>query len=488
MFRNRKIVHQMNEIVGKFESNDINILYKIDEKSYPNKLVKLFFKLIKTCKMNVSNIRELIKGLLHVVTEISTFNVSLTHFSNDLEKEAIQVKESSQAMGAAIEQTNASMLQVAETISESAASAEEIATQADTLLELTNTNDGMIQQINNVNKDVSQRAAFMDEDTKNLLSVIEDMKKIVAGINEIAGHTNLLALNASIEAARAGENGRGFAVVADEVRKLAENTKMQLISVEELMNSMENASNKSRESVKYTVDAIKNMDIYTKKITTSFSDSKIAIESVISGVKVIADSTEELSAASQQVSAAMHGISEDSENLLHISDDLYEKSFEINELGMNIGKIEDVVSDLAKIGGKMSNEEYFKISNDDFVDVLDNAIKGHMKWIDTLENMALDMEIHPIQTDGMRCKFGHFYYAVNPVHPQIKKIWDEIDQTHLELHKLGFEVINHVKNGDQQSAQRDSKGAKALSEKVLQAFILLKETTNDLSNQGVDVF
>ncbi|PHS58823.1 MAG: hypothetical protein COB17_02430 [Sulfurimonas sp.] len=114
------------------------------------------------------------------------------------------------------------------------------------LLEASSKVDSIMQKISLT----AQNSENINDNFKQLINDITNLKSITVVIKDISEQTNLLALNAAIEAARAGEHGRGFAVVAEEVRSLSERTNKAIAEIEASLSVLIQSMNGATEVIK----------------------------------------------------------------------------------------------------------------------------------------------------------------------------------------------------------------------------------------------
>lgn len=129
------------------------------------------------------------------------------------------------------------------------------------------------EEISAQTQEVAAACKTLGQLSKDSKSRVQETRKVLDLIKNIAGQTNLLGLNAAIEAARVGQQGRGFAVVADEIRKLADDSALSVKRIAEIIKSIQIDSEHNQQEISHVEDM-------SSQIAEAINDVAESIQSI----------------------------------------------------------------------------------------------------------------------------------------------------------------------------------------------------------------
>jgi methyl-accepting chemotaxis protein len=206
-----------------------------------------------------------------------------------------------QGTATAVEQMNATILEVARNAADTAKNAGEAQAMARRGAQLA---DEVVGAVNAVR----QQAVSLKDTMSGLGQRAQGIGAVMNVISDIADQTNLLALNAAIEAARAGEAGRGFAVVADEVRKLAEKTMTATREVGQAIAGIQQGTAETVVMVDEAVASVEEATSLARRSGEALTDIVTMVATAGDQVQAIATAAEEQSATVEEISRAVAAI------------------------------------------------------------------------------------------------------------------------------------------------------------------------------------
>ena len=315
------------------------------EKMYPDEIgdmTESFKEAAEMIKLYITELTrglsEIAKGNFNIYTDVDfkgdfkALDESIVMITDSLSDTLGNIYESSEQVSLGASQMADSAQSLAEGATNQAASVEELTATIQNITEtIVHSTEKTEQSYQNAEK-FKNDAQESNEDIKRLNQAMErinttskEIANIITAIEDIASQTNLLSLNASIEAARAGEAGKGFAVVADQIGKLAADSASSAINTKRLIENSIHEIERGNEiteratgAIEAVIQGINILAESTNEISQLSISQADAMKQLEIGVEQISEVIQNNSAAAQETSATSQELSAQSESLEHL--------------------------------------------------------------------------------------------------------------------------------------------------------------------------
>lgn len=266
--------------------------------------------------------------------------------SHQLDTAVSQLSEVIEITRSGVEQQLQETEQVAAAINEMTSTMQEVATHATIAAESAGNADSAANAgrriVAHTIDDIETLAQELENAARTIHGLESESEKIGSVLDVIKGiseQTNLLALNAAIEAARAGEQGRGFAVVADEVRALATRTQQSTEEIEAMISRLQSGA---QEAVKVMEQSRQHAQHSTEKSAEAGS----SLEAITAAVSQITEMNAQIADASNQQRGVAEEINSNIINISEIAEHSAEGSKRIDEANTNLTDISKRLAEL----------------------------------------------------------------------------------------------------------------------------------------------
>jgi PAS domain S-box-containing protein len=253
-------------------------------------------------------VNQMLDGFTAMLSEVRDAAFSVSTASSEILATSLQITKGAEHGRDQVFNTTSAVEEMVRSMQQIASNAEASAEAAQRVMERLTASDRdvdvAVQGMTEIDAAVSATAEKMHllgQRSKEIFA-ITDL------IEDIAGRSELLSLNAAIEAAHAGEAGKGFAVVAEEIRRLAERSSDATKEVAAIVKAMAGETHSVLSAMENSTLRVKKGVELSQHAREGLQEISLLVQRAAELARQISASVDEQATSSQTVSEAMQAI------------------------------------------------------------------------------------------------------------------------------------------------------------------------------------